>query len=92
MKWIENTTEDPYGKVDLNKLLVKGEFVGRLRRGRVHGRKPDNVEIRMGTTNANKIWLNGELIAQNNVYHAGEKMDQYIGKGKLKAGPKHDPA
>ena len=40
----------------------------------------------MSTTNANKIWLNGELLSANKVYHAGQKMDQYIGLGTLKAG------
>ena len=44
------------------------------------------VELRLQTTNANKIWLNGELLSQNKVYHAGSKMDQYIGRGKLKPG------
>lgn len=86
IKWTDHTTEDPYGKVDLNKLLVKANSLVAYAAAEFMADKPGNAEIRMATTNANKIWLNGELITQNNVYHAGEKMDQYIGKGKLKAG------
>jgi Tfp pilus assembly protein PilF len=44
------------------------------------------VELRLGCINGNKVWLNGELLTANNVYHAGSYMDQYVGRGRLKAG------
>ena len=86
VKWIDYTSEDPYGKVDLNKALDKANSTAAYAAAEFMADKPGNVEIRLATTNANKIWLNGELLTQNNVYHAGEQMDQYIGKGKVKAG------
>ena len=86
VKWIDYASEDPYGKVDLNKALEKANATTAYAAAEFMADRPEDVEIRVTSTNANKIWLNGELVAQNNVYHAGEKMDQYIGKGKMKAG------
>ena len=34
----------------------------------------------------NKIWLNGGLLIVNHVYHAGTYIDQYVIRGRLKAG------
>jgi hypothetical protein len=45
-----------------------------------------DVELRLGTRNGHKVWLNGELIVANNVYHAGMFIDQYVGRGRLKPG------
>ncbi|HEY4310582.1 MAG TPA: hypothetical protein VGN12_14115 [Pirellulales bacterium] len=86
VKWIDHATEDAYGKVNLNNALGKANSVTAYAATEFLADKPENVEIRLTSTNANKIWLNGQLVARNNVYHAGEQMDQYIGKGKLKAG------
>jgi hypothetical protein len=35
--------------------------------------------------NANKVWLNGTLLVQNKIYHAGSTPDQYA-RGNWKAG------
>jgi hypothetical protein len=86
VKWIESTTVDPYGKVDLNKELLKANGVTAYATTEFTAAEARPIELRLATVCANKIWLNGELIAANNVYHAGEKMDQYIARGKLKQG------
>jgi hypothetical protein len=44
------------------------------------------VDLRLGCINANKVWLNGELLTANHVYHSNTSVDQYIAKGKLKKG------
>jgi hypothetical protein len=86
VKWIDHATEEAYGKVDLNKALGKGNsFVG-YAAAEFLAEKARPVEVRLQTTNANKVWLNGALLSQNKVYHAGSKMDQYIGRGNLKPG------
>jgi hypothetical protein len=87
VKWTEHTTDDAYGTVDLNKAIGKhmgaigyafAEFVSAEDR---------SVELRMGCINGNKVWLNGELLTANHVYHAGAYIDQYVGVGQLKKGP-----
>ncbi len=89
VKWIEHTTSDPYGKVDMNNVLGKANAVTGYAAAEFMAAAARPVELRLASTNANKIWLNGKLIAQNNVYHAGEQLDQYVGKGELKPGKNH---
>jgi hypothetical protein len=43
-------------------------------------------ELRVGCINAQKVWVNGELVIANEVYHTGMQVDQYIAPIKLKAG------
>jgi hypothetical protein len=86
VKWIDHVTDEPYGKVDLNKALIKGNSLVGYAAAEFLAEKARSIELRLQTTNANKIWLNGAPLSQNKVYHAGSKMDQYIGYGKLKPG------
>lgn len=44
-------------------------------------------QVRYGTPNANKLWVNGTPAAMNNVYHTGAQIDQYTGNVTLKKGP-----
>ena len=41
----------------------------------------------MGCINGNKVWVNGELVIANHVYHAGTEVDQYVAPVKLQPGP-----
>ncbi|MCH5374931.1 MAG: hypothetical protein JJ992_13225, partial [Planctomycetes bacterium] len=86
VRWVDYSTDDPYGNVDLNKAL--GRFKGAIAYAYAdfYSRVPRDVELRLGCINGNKIWLNGELLTANHVYHSGSYMDQYVGKGRLKAG------
>ncbi len=86
VKWTDFATEDQYGKVDLNKALVKDNDLVAYAAAEFQADKADPVELRLQSTNAIKIWLNGELLAAHKVYHAGSNMDQYIGRGELKSG------
>ena len=36
--------------------------------------------------NATKLWLNGQLVAAHDVYHAGSQFDQYVSRATLKPG------
>ena len=86
VKWIDVVSEDPYGKVDLNKALNKENSVVAYAAAEFLAEKARPVEVRLQTTNANKVWLNGVPLAANKVYHAGSQMDQYVGRGNLKPG------
>jgi hypothetical protein len=44
------------------------------------------AQARLGCINANKVWINGNLIMANEVYHSGSMIDQYIGNFQLKKG------
>ena len=86
VKWFDHTTKDPHGAVDLAALLnkEKGAITYAYHEFLSADERP--AELRLGCINANKIWLNGELVSSNEVYHANTSIDQYIAKGKLKKG------
>jgi hypothetical protein len=86
VKWVELSTTDDYGVLDLNKQV--GPHKGAIAYAFAEFQSPKDVEceLRLGSVNANKIWLNGELVTTNQVYHSGSAVDQYVARGKPKAG------
>ncbi len=77
VSWIDHQTQDDYGMVDLNKAL--GKHMGAVAYAAAEYESPreQNVELRLGCINANKLWLNGKLLDEHEVYHAGTRVDQY---------------
>ncbi len=48
--------------------------------------KEQEIEFRLATQNAWKMWLNGELLFAREEYHRGKRFDQYRVRARLKAG------
>jgi len=44
------------------------------------------AQARLGCITANKVWVNGELVTANEVYHSGTRIDQYVGECRLVPG------
>ena len=44
------------------------------------------MDLRLGSICAAKLWLNGKQLMEHDVYHSGTKIDQYVARGKLRAG------
>jgi hypothetical protein len=84
--WIDHTTEDDYGWVDLNKLLGKKKGVCAYAAADFLCESEREVELRMGSYNAVKLWVNGSLLCQQNIYHSGAFLDQYVAATVLKRG------
>ncbi len=96
--WKTHRTSDEFGIVDLNEIFERPKEGNDYKLTNEHKGtigyafsefeidEPREVEIRIGCINANKVWLNGELLAANLVYHAGMEVDQYISNGRLKKG------
>ena len=84
--WQPATTEKPDGTVDLNPILLneKGAVVYAFAtfESPVEGK----FQVRFGTPNANKAWVNGSQVTMNNVYHTGAQIDQYVATTQLKKG------
>lgn len=85
-RWIRHTTSDDYGVVDLNTALAKHKGAIAYAYTEFVASEERPVELRLGCINGNKVWLNGELLTANHVYHASTFVDQYLGKGTLKKG------
>jgi hypothetical protein len=86
VKWIEYHTDDEFGIVDLNKALDKHKGAIAYAATEFISDQDRTVDIRLGCINANKVWVNGELVTANRVYHTGMVIDQYQGQAKLKKG------
>lgn len=86
VKWIDHVTTDDYGNVDLNTAIGKHMGAVGYAAAEFHCDQPRAIDLRIGTDCANKIWLNGRLVHQAEIYKALTKLDQYIAKSELKAG------
>lgn len=86
VRWLEHTTKDELGHVDLNALLTEQKGVIAYALAELTSPREQPVEIRMGTQDAIKLWLNGKPIYDVEVYHANVRMDQYVARGQLQAG------
>jgi len=86
IRWSTHITSDPFGIVDLNKVI--GKHMGATAYGIAQVDSPANqpVSIRVGSPNAIKVWLNGKLLCSRDEYHHGMSMDQYQSSGMLKSG------
>ena len=84
--WTDHHTDDPYGTVDLNKAIGKHMGAVGYAVAEFQSDRTQPVELRLGSENANKIWLNGELLFEAEKYHANSAIDQYAGRGELKPG------
>lgn len=86
VSWIDHETTDEFGLVDLNKALGKANGVVAYAVAEFVAPEEREVEVRTGTGNANKVWLNGELLTESRPYHGNDEIDQYVGRGRLKRG------
>jgi hypothetical protein len=86
VRWIEHTSADQFGGVDLSKVIGKHMGVVAYASTHLNSTKDQSVRVHVGSTNAIKLWLNGKLIYTRDEYHHGMSMDQYQATGELKRG------
>jgi hypothetical protein len=86
VKWHEFVTNDPYGQVDLNRAVGKHLGAVAYAAAEFDSDRDRDVELRLGTENACKLWLNGKLLLESEVYHSFTSMDQFVGRGRMKKG------
>ena len=86
IRWIDHATTDDYGLVDLTKALDKHKGAVAYAYTEFLADRGQPCDLRLCCINANKVWLNGELLTANHVYHANDVIDQYVGRGTLKPG------
>ncbi len=85
-RWVEHTTKDPYGKVDLNRALGKMKGTVAYAYAVIDSPQERLVELRAGCINALKIFLNGKEVFAREEYHHGSRLDQYAARGTLRKG------
>ena len=86
VQWIDHTTDDAYGTIDFNKAFREEKAVAGYATTEFLSEKRQEVQFRLTTLNAVKLWLNGTLIDEHVIYHAGSELDQYVSTGVLQPG------
>jgi hypothetical protein len=84
--WQPIATDDDFGVVNIAEQL--DNYKGSLMYATTTWNSPkaQEVEIRLGTPNAWKLWVNDKLVFEREEYHRSTKMDQYRVPVELRAG------
>jgi hypothetical protein len=77
VKWQPLVSQGDYGIVDIAKQVkpYKGAVMYLVTTFQSPAKQ--SLELRLGTDNAWKLWLNGKLLFSRNEYHRGMAIDQY---------------
>ncbi len=86
VKWQTVKTDDGYGVVNIAKQIENYKGSAMYAYTTVNSPEAQDVQFRLGTPNAWKLWVNGELVFAREEYHRGTRMDQYRVGVSLKAG------
>jgi len=86
VRWKDFVASDDYGTVDLNKGLVELKQVAGYAASEFYADRDRDVEMRITSDNAVRIWLNGEPVASYKIYHGGTQPDQYVNRVSLRPG------
>ncbi|MGA2617459.1 MAG: hypothetical protein ABSF26_07605 [Thermoguttaceae bacterium] len=86
LRWTDAAADADSGLLDLNRVLGAEKGVTAFAMSEFFAPQARNVQIRMGSANAVKLWLNGRLIDQHHAYHSGSAMDQFISGVVLQPG------
>lgn len=86
LKWQAHDTKDNLGMVDLNTALGKANGVLAYAYAEFESDREQEAEIRIGSTNAVKVFVNGDSVGEFGTYHSGFSMDQYVSRIRLVPG------
>ena len=86
VRWQPIATTDDYGVVDIAKQIENYKGSMMYATTTWASDKEQQVEIRLGTPNSWKLWVNGTLVFEREEYHRSSHLDQYRVPVTLKAG------
>lgn len=86
-KWSAFSTPDPFGMLNVNLQYGEIKEVLAYAHTTFESGAVQPAQFRIGSKNAWKLWLNGELLFARDEYHRGKtRVDQFIIGGQLKKG------
>ena len=86
VEWKSYSTNDEYGTFDIAKSTEPFKGAVMYATTTFVADKSREIEIRLGTPNAWKLWVNGVQVFARDEYHRGTFLDQYKVSTKLKPG------
>ena len=84
--WQDFVTTDDYGIVSMNQPFKALKGVAAYACAAFDSAQAQEVELRLGSENSWKVWLNGEFLFGQDEYHRNKAIDQYRMPGHLRAG------
>jgi hypothetical protein len=86
VRWAAYSSDDPYGNVDLNKVIGKHMGAVGYAYAVLESPREQEVEVRAATKNAVKIFVNEKQVFAKEEYHHGKFLDQHVARVKLHKG------
>ena len=86
VSWGTIDTEDEFGIVDIAKSVAPHKGAVMYLSTAFVSEKQQDLQLRFGTPNAWKIWVNGKMIFGRDEYHRGMAIDQYSVNATFKPG------
>lgn len=86
VEWKSYQSEKQDGEFDIGELVANHKGSVTYATTMFESDREQDVEFRISTQNAWKLWLNGELLFAREEYHRGMFFDQYRVRGTLKPG------
>lgn len=90
--WAQHTTEEKMGMVDLNAIFDNAKNAAVYGFALIEISEKDlasaigPTQARFGSICANEVFVNGQRVIANEVYHSGSSIDQYVEPCELKPG------
>lgn len=86
VKWERFVSESKDGAFDIAELTEPHKGAIDYAFTEFNAEQTQEVEFRLATANAWKLWVNGELVFAREEYHRGMRFDQYIVRGEIRKG------
>lgn len=86
VSWSDLATKDDYGILDVAKEIKPYKGAVMYLATDFTAERAQAVELRLGTPNAWKVWVNGKPLFAREEYHRGMAVDQYTVPAEFKAG------
>lgn len=84
--WVEKTSDERHAILDLNNLLGRHKGAVAYAYCEFDSERDQPAEIRLGTPNGWKLWINDQPMFAHEEYHQSSRLDQYRTPVRLKAG------
>jgi hypothetical protein len=84
--WTWHHSVSPLGVVNLNQLLGKAPNQVAYAVANFYSSEVRKVELKVASPNALKVWVNGELLLTNELYHNGNAVDKFSIPALLRPG------
>ncbi|MEK9773610.1 MAG: hypothetical protein VW576_08590 [Opitutae bacterium] len=86
-RWTAFSTSHNLGMLDINQEYGHIKEVLAYAKTTFISDKAQKVQVRLGSKNAWKVWVNGDLLYSRDEYHRGKtRIDQFVIDGELKKG------